>query len=122
MLKDFELEERCLRTYQKVRNKWKRDNKNYLIRLKQMKEKKEDNFNIQRNTFLKEYLQKQKKIENHLNKIRLDKNRSLHNEYQLMMKKEKDAKEKQRRKIDNDEKNRLEIQTKVYTKCKIYII
>ena len=44
MLKDFESEERHLNSIRKTKNKWKNVNKNYLIRLEQMKEKKEENY------------------------------------------------------------------------------
>ena len=70
MLEDFELEQRYLKTFQSVKNKWQSENKKYLERVEHMKEKKEENYTNRRNSLLKEYNKKQKEIENQLYKIR----------------------------------------------------
>ena len=41
-MKDFKFGERYQNAIRKTRNKWKSENKKYLIRLEQMKEKKEE--------------------------------------------------------------------------------
>lgn len=118
MLKDFKSEERYLNGLKKTRNKWISENKKYLIRLEQMKEKKEENYNTKRNTFLKQYLNKQKTIERQLYKTRVSKQGDWKKNSELMKKMEEEAKEKQKNKLEKDEKDRLIIENKIFTRCK----
>ena len=125
MLKDFKSEENHLNILKKTRNKWKSENKKYLIRLEQMKEKKEKNYKTKRNTILKEYLKKQKEIEKQLYKTRVSRQGDKQmNNTKLMHNKEEQAKEKRRKKIERDERERLEIENKLCSKSKTikYII
>ena len=73
MLKDFKSEENYLNRIRRTRNKFKSENKKYLIRVEQMKEKKEENYKTKRNAILKEYLRRQKEIERQLYKTRISK-------------------------------------------------
>ena len=118
MLKDFKLEERYQNAIRKTRNKWKSENKKYLIRLEQMKEKKEENYKTKRNNFLNEYLKRQKDIEKQLYKTRISKQSDWKKNSLLMQKKEEQAKEKQRKKQEKDEKNRLDIESQLFSKSK----
>ena len=95
------------------------------MRLEQMKEKKEKNYKIKRNTILKEYLKKQKEIEKQLYKTRVSRQSDKQmNNTKLMHNKEEQAKEKRRKKIERDERERLEIENKLFSKSKTikYII
>lgn len=118
MLKDFKSEERYLNLLRKTRNNMKNKNKQYSIRLEQMKEKKEENYKTKRNNFLNEYLKKQKNIEKQLYKTRISKKSDWKKATELMQKKEEQAKEKQKKKIEKDEKDRLNIETQLCTKSK----
>ena len=118
MLKDFRSEENHLNLLKKARNKWKSESKKYLIRLEQMKEKKEENYKTKRNTLLKEYLKKQKEIEKQLYKTRVSRQGDKHINTKLMQNKEEQAKEKRRKKIERDERERLEIENKLFSKSK----
>ena len=120
MLKDFQSEERYQTFARKTRNKWKSENKKYLIRLEQMKEKKEENYTIKRNNFLNEYLKKQKDIERQLYKTRISKQGEWKINSQIMKRKEEQAKEKQRKKIERDEEERLNVENQLCAKSKIY--
>ena len=120
MLKDFQSEERYQTFARKTRNKWKSENKKYLIRLEQMKEKKEENYTIKRNNFLNEYLKKQKDIERQLYKTRISKQGEWKINSQIMKRKEEQAKEKQRKKIERDEEERLNMENQLCAKSKIY--
>lgn len=120
MLKDFQSEERYQTFARKTRNKWKSENKKYLIRLEQMKEKKEENYIIKRNNFLNEYLKKQKDIERQLYKTRISKQGEWKINSQIMKRKEEQAKEKQRKKIERDEEERLNMENQLCAKSKIY--
>ncbi len=118
MLKDFESEERHLNSIRKTKNKWKNVNKNYLIRLEQMKEKKEENYKTKINNFLKEYLKKQNDIEKQLYKTRFSKESDRKKALELMIKKGKQAKEKQRKKIERDEQQRINIESQICSRSK----
>ena len=120
MLKDFQSEERYQTFARKTRNKWKSENKKYLIRLEQMKEKKEENYTIKRNNFLNEHLKKQKDIERQLYKTRISKQGEWKINSQIMKRKEEQAKEKQRKKIERDEEERLNVENQLCAKSKIY--
>lgn len=119
MLKDFQSEERYKTFARKTRNKWKSENKKYLIRLEQMKEKKEESYKIKRDNFLNEYLKKQKDIEQQLYKTRISKQGEWKKNSELMKKKEEQAKEKQRKKIEREEEDRLKVEDQIITKSKI---
>lgn len=83
-----------------------------------MKEKKEENYNTKRKTFLKQYLNKQKTIERQLYKTRVSKKGDWKKNSELMKKMEEKAKEKQKNKLEKDEKDRLTIENKIFTRCK----
>ena len=118
MLKDFESEERHINSIRKAKNKWKNENKQYLIRLEQMKEKKEENYKNRRNNALKEYLKKQKDIERQLYKTRISKESDRKKTLQLMLKKGEEAKEKQRKKLERDEQQRINIESQIFSRSK----
>ena len=118
MLKDFKSEERYLNLLRKTRNIMKNKNKQYTIRLEQMKEKKEENFKSKRNNFLNEYLKKQKNIEKQLYKTRISQKSGWKKTTQLMQKKNEQAKQKQKKKVEKDEKDRLDIENQLSTKSK----
>ena len=122
MIKDFESEERYLNHIKKIENKWKSENKKYYERLGQMKEKKEEKYNIRRNNLLKEYIKKSKEIELQLYKTRQSKESNRKKQIAIMLKKEEDANMKKRLKIKRDEQERLDYQTQIFSKCKIYNI
>ena len=122
MIKDFESEERYLNHIKKIENKWKSENKKYYERLGQMKEKKEEKYNIRRNNLLKEYIKKSKEIELQLYKTRQSKESNRKKQIAIMLKKEEDANMKKRLKIKKDEQERLDYQTQIFSKCKIYNI
>ena len=119
MIKDFESEERYLNHIKKIENKWKSENKKYYERLGQMKEKKEEKYNIRRNNLLKEYIKKSKEIELQLYKTRQSKESNRKKQIAIMLKKEEDANMKKRLKIKRDEQERLDYQTQIFSKCKI---
>lgn len=85
-----------------------------------MKEKKEENYIIKRNNFLNEYLKKQKDIERQLYKTRISKQGEWKINSQIMKRKEEQAKEKQRKKIERDEEERLNMENQLCAKSKIY--
>ena len=118
MIKDFESEERYLNGIKKIEKKWKSEKKKYYERLGQMKEKKEEIYNLKRNNLLKEYEKKNKEIELQLYRTRQSKESSRKKQIALMQKKEEEAKEKKRLKIERDERQRLDIQAQIFTKCK----
>lgn len=118
MIKDFKSEENYLNNIRKTKNKWKNESKKYLLKLEQMKEKKEENYNHKRNALLKEYLKKQKDIERQLYRTRISKQGGWQLNSQLMKKKEVLAKEKQKKKNERDERERLEIENHILSKSK----
>ena len=118
MLKDFRSEENYLNRIRRTRNKFKSENKKYLIRVEQMKEKREENYKTKRNAILKEYLRRQKEIERQLYKTRISKQSDRQINSKLYHKKELEAKEKKRKKIEKDERERLEIENQLLNKSK----
>ena len=121
MLEDFELEQRHLKTVQNIKNKWKKEYKQYLERVVQMKEKKEENYNNRRNDLIKIYDKKQKEIEAQLFKIKESKEGARKKLLRMMRKKEKLALEKKKLREEKDENNRLRYETQIFTKCNLYI-
>lgn len=117
-MKDFKFGERYQNAIRKTRNKWKSENKKYLIRLEQMKEKKEESYKAKRNNFINEYLRRQKDIEKQLYKTRISKQGDWKKNSLKMEKKNEQAKEKQRKKIERDEKYRLNIESQISSKSK----
>ena len=122
MMKDFKFGERYQNAIRKTRNKWKSENKKYLIRLEQMKEKKEESYKAKRNNFINEYLRRQKDIEKQLYRTRISKQGDWKKNSLKMEKKNEQAKEKQRKKIERDEKYRLNIESQISSKSKKKII
>ena len=118
MLEDFELEQRHLKTVQNIKNKWKKEYKQYLERVVQMKEKKEENYNNRRNDLIKIYDKKQKEIEAQLFKIKESKEGARKKLLRMMRKKEKLALEKKKLREEKDENNRLRYETQIFSKCK----
>ena len=116
MLEDFELEQRYLKTIQTVKNKWQSENKKYLERVEQMKEKKEENDTNRRNSLLKEYNKKQKEIENKLYKIRESKEGERKKLLLMLQQKEELALMRKKRKEEKEEKQRLKYETQIITK------
>ena len=121
MLEDFELEQRHLKTVQNIKNKWKKEYKQYLERVVQMKEKKEENYNNRRNDLIKIYDKKQKEIEAQLFKIKESKEGARKKLLRMMRKKEKLALEKKKLREEKDENNRLRYETQIFSKCNKYI-
>lgn len=118
MIKDFELEQRHLNILRKAKNKIKKENDNYLLRLEQMKEKKEEMYNKKRNDLLKEYSKKQKEIEKQLYRTRVSKEGEWKKNSEMMQKRGIIAKEKKRKKIVSDEKDRIKMETQIFKKSK----
>ena len=118
MLEDFELEQRHLKTVQDIKKKWQKENKQYLERVVQMKEKKEENYNNRRNDLIKIYDKKQKEIEAQLFKIKESKEGARKKLLRMMRKKEKLALEKKKLREEKDENNRLRYETQIFSKCK----
>ena len=118
MLKDFESEERHLNFINKERNRYKNESKKYLLRLEQMKEKKEEMLNKKRDDFLKKYSKKQKDILCHLFKAKTARTNDNKKISEKEHNKEILAQEKRKRKIENDEKDRIKIETQIFTKSK----
>ena len=118
MLEDFELEQRHLKTVQDIKKKWQKENKQYLERVEQMKEKKEENYNNRRNDLIKIYDKKQKEIEAQLFKIKESKEGARKKLLRMMRKKEKLALEKKKLREEKDENNRLRYETQIFSKCK----
>ena len=87
MIEDFELEQRYLKTVQNTKNKWQKENKKYLERVEQMKEKKEENYLNRRNMLIKQIDKKQQDIENKLYRIRESKEGQRKKHLKLMQKK-----------------------------------
>ena len=116
MLEDFELEQRYLKTFQSVKNKWQSENKKYLERVEHMKEKKEENYTNRRNSLLKEYNKKQKEIENQLYKIRESKEGERKKLLLLLQQREELALIRKKRKEEKEEKQRLKYETQIFTK------
>ena len=121
MLEDFELEQRHLKTVQDINKKWQNENKQYLERVEQMKEKKEENYNNRRNDLIKIYDKKQKEIEAQLFKIKESKEGARKKLLRMMRKKEKLALEKKKLREEKDENNRLRYETQIFSKCNKYI-
>ena len=121
MLKDFELEQRYLKTYQTTKNKWKSENKRYLEKVEHMKEKKEENYNTRRSNLIKEFNRKQKEIEKQLYKIRESKEGERKKHINMMLKKEILAQEKKKNKEKNEEDTRKKYETQIFSKCNNYI-
>ena len=118
-MKDFESEERHLNCLKKTRNKFKSENKKHLLKLEQIKEKIKENYNNKRKNLLKEFSKKQKDIQKQLYKTRISNQSDWKKNSIIMQKKEVQAKEKKRQKIEKDEKERIQIETQIFSKCKI---
>ena len=116
MLKDFEAEQRYLKTYQTTKNHWKSENKRYLERVEHMKEKKEENYNTRRDYLIKQYNKKQKEIEKQLYKIRESKEGERKKLLNMMMQREILAQERKKKKQIKDEKDRLKYETQIFSK------
>ena len=121
MIKDFELEQRYLKTYQTTKNKWKSENKRYLEKVEHMKEKKEENYNTRRSNLIKEFNRKQKEIEKQLYKIRESKEGERKKHINMMLKKEILAQEKKKNKEKKEEDTRKKYETQIFSKCNNYI-
>lgn len=119
MIKDFESEERHLNCLKKTKNKFKSENKKHLLKLEQIKEKIEEDYNNKRKNLLKEFSKKQQDIQRQLYKTRISKQSDWKKNSILMQKKEVQAKEKRKLKIERDEKERRQIETQIFSKCKI---
>jgi len=98
MIEDFELEQRYLKTVQNTKNKWQKENKKYLERVEQMKEKKEENYLNRRNMLIKQIDKKQQDIENKLYRIRESKEGQRKKHLKLMQKKRKFSSNPQKKK------------------------
>lgn len=118
MLKDFESEERHLNFLQKAKTKYLNENKKYLLRLEQMKEKKEELINQKRAKLLKKYSKREKGIQSQLFTRKSERQNDNKNNAEILQNKEISVKEKRRRKIEKDEKDRIKIETQIFTKCK----
>ena len=121
MLKDFATEDRVLTKIKKEKYKWKTENKRYLERLGLMKEKKEENYINRRNELLKEYAEKDKNINLHLQEARKAKEAERQKSLEISLKKEAEAKEKYRQKLEKEEKKRKKLQTQIFDKINTFI-
>ena len=121
MIEDFELEQRNLKTMQNNKNKWEKENKKYLEKVEQMKEKKEENYLTRRNRLLTEFDKKQNQIEKQLFKIKESREGESKKHIKMMRRKEYLAQIRKKRKEEKEENNRLKYETQIFTKCNLYI-
>ena len=116
MIQDFELEQRYLKTVQDTKNKWQKENKQYLERVEQMKEKKGNDYKNKRNNLIQNYNRKQKEIEKQLYKIRESKEGERKKHIKIMKEKEEFALKQKKLKAEKEEKERVRYETQIYSK------
>ena len=121
MIADFELEQRYLKTMQTTKNRWQKENKKYLERVEQMKEKREENYLNKKNILIKQIDKRQQEIENKLFKIKESKEGERKKHLKMMKKKEHLAQIRKKRKEQLEENDRLRYETEINEKCNSYI-
>ena len=119
MLADFETESRHEDILRKQRNKWRAESLKYKERVHNMKEKKEEMYSTKMDKLQKDINKKEKEIKKRLDQNKKAKEEEKKRNIELILKKEKNAKDAYNRKLLREEQEREENEKKILEKCKL---
>ena len=116
MLADFETESRHEDILRKKRNKWRAESIKYLERVHNMKEKKHELYSNKMDKLQKDIQRKEKEIQNRLDQNKRQKEAERKHSLEIILKKEKSARDTYNRKLKKDEQEREENEKKNISK------
>ena len=122
MLADFEMESRHEEIIRKKKNKWRAESQKYIEKVQNMKEKKEEMYINKMNKLQKDLKKKEKEIKNRIEQNKRAKEAERKHSLEIILQKEKSARDTYNRKLKMDEQEREENERKILAKCRyIYI-
>ena len=118
MLEDFEMESRHEEILRKKKNKWRAESQKYIERVQSMKEKKAEMYLRKMNKLQKDLKKKDSEIKNRIEQNKKAKEAERKHSLDIIIKKEKSARETYNRKLKMEEEEREENERKLLEKCK----
>ena len=118
MLADFEMESRHEEILRKKKNKWRAESQKYIERVQSMKEKKAEMYLRKMNKLQKDLKKKDSEIKNRIEQNKKAKEAERKHSLDIIIKKEKSARETYNRKLKMEEEEREENERKLLEKCK----
>ena len=121
MLADFETESRHEEIIRKKKNKWRAESQKYIEKVQNMKEKKQEMYVNKMKKLQQDFKKKEREIKNRIEQSKRAKEAERKHSLEIILKKEKSARDTYNRKLRMDDLEREENEKKIFAKCKLFI-